>query len=204
MKIKTVREQRGFTMAQLADMVGINKSTIKRYEDGTINRPSLPSIQSIAIALNVNPAWLVGKSDDITTDLPDNIIPMPHMSSVLLVGTIACGDPLLAEENIEEYIEMPEHFRADFALRCRGDSMIGARIHDGDIVYIKQDAFVNNGDIAAVLIGDEATLKRVYRNENSIVFQPENPSYAPLVFYGEDMEDIRILGKAVAFTSVIK
>ncbi|MBQ8263568.1 MAG: helix-turn-helix domain-containing protein [Oscillospiraceae bacterium] len=198
-------------MKDVADKVGVAPSTILRYENGTFDRIKLPVLIKISDALFVNPAWITGKSDDAGTSeydmppiIPENVISMPKMSRVPLVGAIACGDPIIAEENIEDYVEMPEHVRADFALRCSGDSMIGARIHDGDIVYIKQDAYVDNGDIAAVLIGEEATLKRVYRNDNSIVFQPENPAYAPLVFSGQEMENIRILGKAVAFTSVIK
>ena len=211
MRIKLRREQLKFTLKDVADKVGVAPSTILRYENGTFDRIKLPVLLKISDALFVNPAWITGKSDDAGTSeydmpptIPENVISMPRMNSVPLVGTIACGDPILAEENIEDYVEMPEHIRADFALRCKGDSMTGARIYDGDIVYIKQDAYVNNGDIAAILVDDEATLKRVYRSEDRVVLQPENSTYAPLVFSGQEMESIRILGKAVAFTSVIK
>ncbi len=128
---------------------------------------------------------------------------MPKTSKVPLVGAIACGEPILAAENIEGEVDVPERIHADFALRCKGDSMINARIHDGDIVYIRQQPAVNNGEIAAVLIGDEATLKRVYVYEDHVVLQPENPSYEPLVYFGEAMSTVRILGKAVGFTSII-
>ena len=200
-----LRKQDGLTQDQLARALGMAKSSISMYENGK-RMPSFEVAEAMADFFNVNMDELCGRDKPAYAlyPYPDNIIPMPQMNRVPLVGTIACGDPILAEENIEDYIGMPEHVRADFALRCKGDSMIGARIHDGDIVYIRQDAYVNNGDIAAVLIGDEATLKRVYRNENSIIFQPENPAYAPLVFAGQEMEDIRILGKAVAFTSIVK
>ena len=125
------------------------------------------------------------------------------MGTVPLIGAIACGSPILAEENIEEYVDLPKHIRADFALTCRGDSMIGADIHDGDVVYIRQQAQVRSGQIAAVLIDDEATLKRVYLNGETVVLQPENPSYAPLVFSGPDAAALRILGLAVAFTHAL-
>ncbi len=203
-KIKYLRNKYNLTLEEVGNHVGVGKSTVRKWESGDIKNMRRDKIAKLAEALHTTPAFLMGWDDTSAIDLADNIIPMPQMNRVPLVGTIACGDPILAEENIEDYIGMPEHVRADFALRCKGDSMIGARIHDGDIVYIRQDAYVNNGDIAAVLIGDEATLKRVYRNENSIIFQPENPAYAPLVFAGQEMEDIRILGKAVAFTSIVK
>lgn len=132
------------------------------------------------------------------------IFPVPAMRSVPLVGTIACGTPILAEQNIEGDVSAPEHVHADFALRCQGDSMINARIFDGDIVYIRQQETVDDGEIAAVLINDEATLKRVHLYEDHVVLEPENPQYRPLVYWGIDMNAVRILGKAVAFTSIVR
>ena len=132
------------------------------------------------------------------------IFPVPVMRSVPLVGTIACGTPILAEQNIEGDVSAPDHVHADFALRCQGDSMINARIFDGDIVYIRQQETVDDGEIAAVLINDEATLKRVHLYEDHVVLEPENPQYRPLVYWGIDMNAVRILGKAVAFTSIVR
>lgn len=140
--------------------------------------------------------------DDST---PTNIIPLPEMRKIPLVGTIACCVPILAEEHIEDYIDIPKHIRADFALMCKGDSMINARIFDGDIVYIRQQDMVENGDIAAVLIDDgEATLKRVRLFDDHISLEPENPMYKPIVFWNEEMNTVRIIGKAVAFTSAVR
>lgn len=203
-KIKYLRTKNNLTLEEVGNRVGVGKSTVRKWESGDIKNMRRDKIAKLAEALQTTPAYLMGWEDTSDFTVPDNIIPTPRMNSVPLVGTIACGDPILAEENVEDYVGMPEHVRADFALRCKGDSMINARIHDGDIVYIRQDAYVDNGDIAAVLIDSEATLKRVYRNEGSVVLQPENPAYAPMVFTGAEMESIRILGKAVAFTSVIK
>ena len=129
---------------------------------------------------------------------------MPNLRKIPLLGANACGAPILAEEHIEEYIDIPKHIHADFALTCKGDSMINARIFDGDIVYIRQQDAVVNGEIAAVLIDSEATLKRVKLYDDHISLEPENPMYKPLVFWNEEMNDVRIIGKAVAFTSAIK
>lgn len=134
---------------------------------------------------------------------PD-ILPLPKTKRIPLLGTIACGEPILAEENLEGYVEAADEVEANFALRCRGDSMINARILDGDLVYIREQPDVENGEIAAVLIGDEATLKRVYKYPGQVVLQPENPQYPPLVYSGEQLQDFRILGKAVAFLSRVK
>lgn len=146
--------------------------------------------------------------DDINSDPSNikfkNVIPFPRMRRVPLVGTIACGDPILAVENQGDEVDMPEHIRADFALLCKGDSMINARIHDGDIAYIREQPSVDNGQIAAVAIDDEVTLKRVYLSQDHITLVAENAKYQPLVYAGEDMNSVRILGLAIAFTSIIE
>lgn len=201
------REELGLTLDDIALEIGVARSTIQRYEKGTIEKLKLPVIEAIANVLQVDPAWLVGKSDDpkIADEVsPDNILPFPAMKSVPLIGTIACGEPILAAENIECEVDMPEHVKADFALRCKGDSMINARIYDGDIVYIRQQPTVDDGQIAAVLVDDEATLKRVHLYPDHVVLEPENPQYRPLSFWESDMEHVRILGKAVAFTSNVR
>lgn len=213
-RFKLLRKERGLSQAALATELGFTKSSVNMYERGD-REPGLESLETIADFFNVDMDYLLGKSDvqnrflytpasdAESVALPDNILPMPVTYTVPLLGTIACGEPILAAENIEDNIEVPEHIHADFALRCKGDSMINARIHDGDIVYIRQQPAVNNGEIAAVLIGDEATLKRVYVYEDHVVLQPENPAYEPLVYFGETMSTVRILGKAVGFTSII-
>ena len=122
------------------------------------------------------------------------------------MGDIACGKPIFAEESYDGYIDIEEGINADFCLRAKGDSMIGARIMDGDIVIVKKQDMVQNGEIAVVLIDDEATLKRAYfyPDKNKLVLSPENPKYEPLVYIGEELNSIRILGKAVAFQSIIR
>ena len=213
-RFKLLRKERGLSQAALATELGFTKSSVNMYERGD-REPGLESLETIADFFNVDMDYLLGKSDvqnrflytpasdAESVALPDNIIPRPATYTVPLLGTIACGEPILAAENIEDDVEVPEHIHADFALRCKGDSMINARIHDGDIVYIRQQPAVNNGEIAAVLIGDEATLKRVYVYEDHVVLQPENPAYAPLVYFKDAMQAVRILGKAVGFTSLL-
>ena len=173
--------------------------------------PSLPVLNKISAGMGLTLDDLLAVCDDMDVTLSEkdsilhsNIIPMPAMRKIPLVGSIACGTPILAEENLDGSIEAPDHIHADFALRCKGDSMINARIFDGDIVYIRQQESVEHGEIAAVLVGDEATLKRVYMYDDCISLEAENPQYKPMVYRGEEMNNIRILGKAVAFTSVIR
>ena len=175
------------------------------YDDGNL-LASIPLNYIEACDGDVQRAYKLYRAvekENLETSLPGNILPMPAPYTVPLLGTIACGEPILAAENIEDNVEVPENIHADFALRCKGDSMINARIHDGDIVYIRQQPAVNSGAVAAVQIGDGATLKRVYVYEDHVVLQPENPAYEPLVYFGETMSTVRILGKAVGFTSII-
>lgn len=201
-KLKSFRIAQGLTQEDLARRIGMKKQNISRYENSE-REPNIRTAKAIADALGVTLQELtLGDS----SSAPDNILSMPRMNAVPLIGTIACGDPILAAENIEGDVSAPEHVVADFALRCKGDSMINARIYDGDIVYIRQQARVDNGQIAAVLIGDEATLKRVYfyPESNKLVLNPENPAYEPLIFIGDELATVRILGRAVAFTSNVR
>lgn len=178
--------------------------------------PSLPVMNKLSIGMGLTLDELLAMCDDMDVSLndrdliapaapmPDNLLPMPAMRKIPLVGSIACGTPILAAENIEGDVDIPEHIHADFALRCKGDSMINARIYDGDIVYIRRQDTVEHGQIAAVLINDEATLKRVHLFDDHIVLEAENPQYRPRTFWGEEMNSLRILGKAVAFTSDVR
>lgn len=207
-RIENRRTELGLTLQDIANEVGVAISTIQRYEQGKIGKVKLPVMEAIAAALNVSTDWLLGipgaYKERPLANLADNILPLPRTSKVPLLGTIACGEPLLAGENLDGYVEMPENVHADFCLRCHGDSMVGARIKDGDVVFIRQQPEVENGEIAAVVIDDEATLKRVYLSADKIILQPENPRYEPFVYVGEELSQIRIIGKAVAFISWVE
>lgn len=202
--LKNRRTELGLTQLDVANAVGVSEATVSRWESGDIANMKRSRIASLASVLKMSPSIIMGWNEEHEAHMPSNIIPMPAMRKVPLVGSIACGTPILAEENLDGTVEAPDHVRADFALRCKGDSMINARIFDGDIVYIRQQESVEHGGIAAVLIGDEATLKRVYIYDDCISLEAENPQYKPMVYRGEEMNNIRILGKAVAFTSVIR
>lgn len=192
----------GYSYAELEKLTGISRSSLQRYANGVTAKIPIDAIQTIAKAVGVEAEYIMGWTDSNLSNIK-NIEPIPTMVKVPLLGTIACGEPILAEENIEDYINMPEKAKGTFALRCKGDSMINARIFDGDIVFIREQPEVENGEIAAVLIGDEATLKRVYKTENSIELRPENPTFKPLYYQKEEMNKVRILGKAVGFYSNI-
>lgn len=208
-RLKQLRNERGISQQTLANCLGgISKSSINMYERGD-REPGLETLEAIADFFNVDMDFLLGKSSIPNKAIAgvfshDNIIPMPEMRKIPLIGCIACGAPILADEHIEDYIDIPKHIHADFALTCKGDSMINARIFDGDIVYIRKQDTVENGEIAAVLIEDEATLKRVRLFDDHISLEPENPQYRPIVYWGEEMNSVHIIGKAVAFTSCVR
>ncbi len=182
--------------------IKLAKNDLSQYVSGKF-QPGSDKLTILAMALGVDEVWLMGH-DTIKNKTPSNIIPLPQRKNIPLLGTIACGEPILATENIDGFVSADENITADFALKCKGDSMINARIFDGDIVYIRQQADVENGEIAAVLIGEDATLKRVHKYENKIVLSPANPMYDDLIYSGERLNEIKILGKAVAFTSVVR
>ena len=207
--IHTQRIALGLTLEEVGNAVGVGKSTVKKWEDGFISNMKRDKIALLANVLQVSPVtFITGVLTKDTTatifDGADNIIPLPKTKKVPLLGTIACGEPILAEENIEDYLGIDEKANVDFALRCKGDSMINARIFDGDIVYIKQQPDVDDGEIAAVLVGSEATLKKVYKYENKVVLRPCNPMYDDMVYAGEQLNELRILGKAIMFTSMVR
>lgn len=201
-------EKNGKKPNPVAAELGFSSGAVTSWKRGKI--PHADKLYRIADYFGVSVDYLLGKTDTPEPGTVINIFdipgiePMPKTKKIPLLGDIACGDPILAEENLEGYIKLDEGIKADFALRCRGDSMINARIMDGDIVYIRQQPTVENGQIAAVLVDNEATLKRVYIKGDTIVLQPENPAYEPMIFTKDTGTEIRILGKAVAFTSTIK
>lgn len=206
-RIKARRLELGLSADDVAVRLGKNRSTVFRYESSDIEKLPTVVLEKLASVLRTTPAFLMGWEEaPAETALYEKlgIPPLPEFKKLPLVGDIACGEPILAQQNIEDYINCPENVDATFCLRCKGDSMIGARIHDGDIVYIHQQPTIENGEIAAVLIDNEATLKRVYRQADKVILQPENPAYPPLVFVREEINQIRILGKAVCFLSSVR
>ncbi len=197
--IKKLRTENGLSQEELGKMLGVQRAAVQKWECGTVKNLKRETIKKLSEIFSVDPSSFI--DNDYMSYA--NIIPMPKMNRIPILGTIACGTPILAAENLEGDTVIPEDINADFALRCKGDSMIDARIHNGDIVYIRQQPTVENGEIAAVLIDEEATLKRVYISDNTITLVACNPKYQPFVYTGEQLNQIHILGKAVGFTSTL-
>lgn len=222
-RLKRLRQEANLSQAEFARLIGTSKSSINMYERGE-REPGLESMETIADYFNVDLDYLMGRSDipnrnewlksinksaAVESLQPqakfDNLIPISTKRFQLL-GDIACGTPIMADEEKELYVEAGANINADFCLRAKGDSMIGARIHDGDIVFIRKQEMVDNGEIAAVIIEDQATLKRVnyYPEKNLLILKAENSQYEDLIYTGEQLNHIVVLGKAVAFQSDIR
>ena len=195
-KIRQLRISKNMTQEMLGEKIGVKKAAIYKYENGLVVNLKRDIIEKLANALDVSPSYLMGLDD--SKDIPQGFQSLPSMKKIPRVGRIACGTPILAEENVEEYDSVPEHWKADFTLVCVGDSM-APKIQDGDLVAIKQQEMVENGQIAAVLIDNEATLKRVYVYPDKLILRPENPNYEPIVILNAESSNIRIEGRAVGF-----
>lgn len=210
--IKEYRREHGYSMDQFAKMSGLSKayiSILERNVNPVNNKPVIPSLETIkAVAQAINMdfndviAMLDGNQPVSLKDepeIPPGFQPMPAMTEVPLVGRIACGTPILAEQNIKSYIGVPAAWRADFALECHGDSM-SPTICDGDVVCIRSQPEVEQGQIAAVRIGEEATLKHCYYQNGVVQLIADNPAVCPpMVYTGQQLEEIEVEGLAVGF-----
>lgn len=183
-----ILKSKGLTPYKISKETGVSQATLTNWKNGSYV-PKYDKLKKIADYLNIEISELMGEEAEI------NRVP--------IIGKIACGAPILAEENIEGYAPQCYGVRADFCLFAKGDSMINARIYDGDLVFVKKQSMVENGEIAVVLIEDSATLKRVYYypEQNKLILNPENPKYEPLVYVDSELEQVQILGKAVSFSS---
>ena len=202
-RMKQRRKEIGLSAEKVAERLGVSPATIYRYEKGDIEKVPVDIFAELAKILQTTPAYLMGweeKLEPKKPTIPPGFEPMPKMKKVPLIGSIACGEPITAEQNIEKMVDVPEYIRCDFSLTCHGDSMVDAGIHDKDVVYIRIQPEVENGEIAAVRIDGEATLKRVYYNPGTLTLMPANPAYAPMVYTGSQLEEVHIEGKAVGWT----
>lgn len=209
-RLRKARKAKKLTQKELASLISAAHNSISNWENDQ-NKPDPDTIQALCWVLDVTPNYLLGPDSSSATTappsspMPGNIIPIQMGKPLPLIGNIACGKPILAEENVEDMVACPENIHADFCLRCKGDSMIGVRIMDGDIVYVRQQNDVEDGQIGVVIIDDEATLKRVYKiGPDRLELRPENPAFPVMSFSGEELDHIRIIGRAVAFTSAIR
>lgn len=193
-RIAQIRRERGMNQEELAELAMLHRVTVAKYETGQVE-PGALALSRIADALGVSVDELLCRTEKLPPFLP------MVRNAVPIVGEIACGTPITAEQNIEGYAELPDGVTADFALKCKGDSM-APTFSDGDLVLIRQQPEVEPGQIAAVGIGGEATLKRVYRNGAGLVLVADNPAYPPQVYAAGD--DVRIYGLAVGFVRMFE
>lgn len=204
-RIKSRRKQLGFSADYIAEQLGVSRATVYRYESADIENMGIDKLEPIAKALQTTPAYLMGWEEPAPA-LPRGLRPVGKGSRIPLYGRIACGTPILAVEDLDDTAWLPDGVKADFALTACGDSMINARIFDGDIVYIR-DVEVQNGDIAAVIVrDDEVTLKRFYYypDECRMVLRAENPTVKAQEYTKEELSHVRILGKAICFLSGVR
>ena len=209
-RIRARREELGITQEELATKLGYkNKSSIAKIETGT-NDIVQSKVVEFARVLDTSVAYLMGweeKRNPNTNKILSNVFPL-ELKRFPMLGEIACGIPKYTNEDRESYVMSGTDIKADFCLKAVGDSMTGARIFDGDIVFIRQQDMVENGEIAAVVVNCDsaATLKRLYyyQDKGLLILKADNPAYEDLIFQNEELDDVHILGKAIAFQSDIK
>ncbi len=202
-RIRMWRTEKGYSIDALGKKLGVSRQTVYRYENGIITNIPRDKIERMAALFGVSPMAFFGDAEEVWR--MKDIFPM-RARPIPMLGEIACGEPVYADEEMGRYALVGEDIKADFCLRARGDSMTGARIYDGDIVFVTACDTVENGEIGVVIVEDEATLKRVYYypEKQKLILTPENPAYEPLVYLGEELETIKIIGKAVAFQSSLR
>ena len=200
-RLKRHREQLGITQEEVGSVMKVGKQAIYKYENNIANVPS-DKIETLASYLQISPSYLMGWTDDPTpkdvnlSEVP-GIITLNHAHNIPILGTIACGKPIWAEENYNGYYVVDGRVEADFCLVAKGDSMIDEGIHDGDIAFFRKTSITENGNIVAILIDNEATLKRFYRTDKGIVLQPANDLYDPVIITEDDSKDVTILGELI-------
>ena len=194
------RKELGLTLGDVARFVGVSTGTVSRWETGEIDNMRRDRIAALAKILQVSPLCVMGLDDEDA--FPNNVVPIKG-KPIPLLGRIAAGIPIYAEENIEGYEYLQSGVQADFCLKVQGDSMINAGIHTGDIVFVRQQPTVEEGEIAAVLVDDEATLKRFYRHGDAVELRPENSQYKSMFFTAKNCGRFQILGKAVALQTLL-
>lgn len=198
-RILNIILEKEISYGELADKTGIPKSALQRYATGQTEKIPIDRLQIIATEIGTTPEYLMGWNSDDSNDCKSPFLPIPRMKRWQVIGGTACGTPIHKEIE-EETILAPVDIDADRVFRCIGDSMIGAHIFDGDLVFIKTGEYVEDGRIGVVRIDDEYTLKRIYRGEDYLELRSENPKYPPIIIRGEQ-ENAEIVGKAVQFLS---
>lgn len=200
-RLRLALDRNRMKQIELSEKTGIPKSAISQYLSGKVN-PKQDKIYLMANALGVTENWLMGiEEEQPPTPKPTypNVTPATYRK-FKVIGNIACGNPIEAIENTSEceYVQTDLNIHADYVLRAQGDSMINARIFNGDFVFIREQPEVENGEIAAVWMDGEVTLKRFYKHDEYIELRAENPMYKPIIIHESDFDTIKVIGKAVA------
>ena len=200
-RIRHLRKQQKLTQEQLAQKTGYtSRSSINKIEKGLVDLPQ-SKISEIAEALETTPAYLMGWEENDDFALLQLFAARPVKTKRLpMLGNVACGEPIFTNEEYDSFVDADEDLHADFCLKAQGDSMINARIFDGDTLFVRSQPSVDNGEIAVILIDDDATVKRVFydRENNVLTLMPENPTHRPMRYTGETLDHIKILGKVVS------
>ena len=199
--LRRLLEESGKTQKELAEAIGESQQVVNTWAIGR-SIPRMGRVQKLADFFGVEKSVLVDEWPESGIPQLPNVFPVSK-KRIPFLGQIACGEPIFCNEDRESYVVAGADVRADFCLKARGDSMTGARIMDGDVVFIQKDAEIVNGQIYAVEIDDEATLKRVYYDEaaQELRLLAENPRYPTMVYSGERLAHVHVLGKAIAFQS---
>lgn len=196
-KIREARKAAGLTQRQLAEKICVSNTSVSNWEKD-LSRPDPDTIQNLCWALDVQPNYFWGSESATPSDIP-GLSPMPKMREWKVIGATACGLPIHREMDGEAVLA-PDDIDADCVFRCVGDSMIGAHIFDGDLVFVKVGEYVEDGKIAVVRVSEEYSLKRIFRGADYLELRSENPAYSVQIIRGEQ-ENAEIVGKAVYFLS---
>lgn len=198
-RILAILTEKEISYGELASKTGIPKSALQRYATGQTEKIPIDRLELIAKSIGTSASFLMGWEDAQKKETANSpLLPLPPMKRWKVIGGTACGSPIHKE--MEETVLAPADIDADRVFRCVGDSMVGAHIFDGDIVFVKTGAPVEDGKIGVVRVEDEYTLKRIYHGPDYLELRSENPKYAPIVIRGEQ-QNAEIIGLAVHFLS---
>ena len=195
-RIKELRKERGLKQTELAAVLNISQGALSGWETGRYDI-SNDDLKNLADYFGVSADYILGRSD--IAQLPGYIGTVSENKKIPIIGSVKCGTNGLAFEYLDGYVSIDESFSGNVvAFRCKGDSMKGVGINDGDIAIVRQQDDVESGELAVVVVnGDEGTLKRVRKFDGGIILEAANPDYPPRVFTGEDLNIIKIMGKVL-------
>jgi len=189
-RIKQLRQERGLTQDDLGKLLGVQKAAICKYETGRVSLTQ-EAMFRLSDLFQVSVDYILGRSDIPISVEPKHSIPVP------VVGRVHAGAPILAEENVSDYLSVPEselRSGTHFFMEVEGDCMVDAHIIEGSLVLVRMQSRVENGQIAVVRLDDEVVVRRVKWLQNQLILYPANPRYDPLII---GRGDVQIIGRVV-------